>query len=87
VSNTAEVIDRGKYGFVIRWNHTTPYSYESSMPDEATAKRCAACQDMGDALKKLSFMAQTSGGTAGRDEDLVKAIEQASAALAKAGIT
>lgn len=33
------------------------------------------------ALRRLSFAAQTSGGTAGRDEELVAAIGEARAAL------
>lgn len=33
------------------------------------------------ALQRLSFMAQTTGGTAGRDEALVAAIKEAAAAL------
>ena len=37
-----------------------------------------------EALRKLSFAAQTSGGTAGRDEGLCEAIGIATAALAKA---
>jgi hypothetical protein len=37
-----------------------------------------ACES---ALQRLSFMAQTSGGTAGRDEALVAAIAEAAAAL------
>ena len=39
---------------------------------EATEQRIAALIEAGDCL---SFMAQTSGGTAGRDDGLVKAIE------------
>jgi hypothetical protein len=37
------------------------------------------------ALKRLSFAAQTSGGTAGPDAELQSAIEQAEEALSKAG--
>jgi hypothetical protein len=35
------------------------------------------------ALKRLSFAAQTTGGTAGRDDELVAAIAQAEAALSQ----
>lgn len=37
-----------------------------------------------EALKKLSFLAQTTGGTSGRDEELVDAIETACSALSAA---
>lgn len=40
-----------------------------------------ALLDCAEALQKLTFVARTSGGTAGRDEDLVAACEQAEAAL------
>lgn len=39
--------------------------------------------EMADALRKLVFMAHTSGGVAGRDESLCKACDRAEAALAK----
>lgn len=42
---------------------------------------CDALLDCAEALQKLTFVARTSGGTAGRDEDLVAACEQAEAAL------
>ena len=35
------------------------------------------------ALKRLSFLAQTTGGTAGRDEELCAAIAEAEAILIK----
>lgn len=59
------------------------------VPDHAddrlpNAYLIAAAPEMYSALKKLSFAAQTSGGTAGRDEGLVEAIGFAEAALIKA---
>jgi hypothetical protein len=50
----------------------------------ANARLIAAAPELFEALRKLSFAAQTSGGTAGRDEALVAAINEADAALAKA---
>jgi hypothetical protein len=44
----------------------------------------AAAPDMFKALRALSFAAQTTGGSAGRDDALVAAIDKAAAALAKA---
>jgi hypothetical protein len=39
-----------------------------------------------DALRKLSFAAQTTGGTAGRDDDLFAAIGESELALAAADL-
>jgi hypothetical protein len=41
----------------------------------------AWCQTLIKALKRLSFAAQTSGGTAGRDEELIAAIDEAEKAM------
>jgi hypothetical protein len=48
------------------------------------ANLISAAPELYEALRKLSFAAQTTGGTAGRDEALVAAIDEAAAALAKA---
>lgn len=45
----------------------------------------AAVAELVEAGKALSFAAQTTGGTAGRDETLVAAIDRFSAALARVG--
>src|SRR5262245_24599347 len=52
----------------------------------ANAHLIAAAPELYEALKQLSFAAQTSGGVAGRDEELCAAIAQAEAALAKAAL-
>lgn len=44
----------------------------------------AAAPSLFEALFKLSFAAQTTGGTAGRDAGLIAAIDEAKTALAKA---
>jgi len=50
----------------------------------ANAALICAAPDLLAALKRLSFAAQISGGTAGRDEALVAAIDQAAAAISRA---
>lgn len=45
------LIDRGKHGFAVRW----PSGFDSAMPDEATARRCAA------ALLLLETLKTTAG--------------------------
>lgn len=50
----------------------------------ANATLIAAAPDLLAALKRLSFTAQTSGGVAGRDEELVEAIDVATRTIAKA---
>lgn len=47
----------------------------------------AAAPELLEALKRLSFAAQTTGGTACRDEALCSAIDAAAAAIAKAEAT
>jgi hypothetical protein len=51
---------------------------------KANACLIAAAPDLYEALRDLSFHAQTTGGTAGRDEALCAAIDRATAALARA---
>ena len=51
---------------------------------ENAARLIGAAPDLLKALKCLSFAAQTSGGTAGRDEILVEAIGVAEQAIIKA---
>lgn len=51
---------------------------------EDNAGAVAAANIMLVALKAISLAAQTSGGVAGRDENLVAAIDGAAAAIAKA---
>lgn len=40
--NRPEVINRDRFGWAVRW----PDGFESAMPDEATALRCAAAPDL-----------------------------------------
>lgn len=47
----------------------------------------AAAPELLEALKRLSFAAQTTGGTAGRDEALCSAIDAAAAAITRAEAT
>ena len=51
---------------------------------EANARLIAAAPDLLEALRKLTMMARTSGGTSGPDDDLMRACEAAEAAIAKA---
>ena len=51
---------------------------------EENAKLNTRVKALEEGLKKLSFMAQTSGGTAGRDEELCAAIDKACALLTPA---
>lgn len=48
---------------------------------EANANLCACAPILRDALKKLTLMAETSGGTSGSDAGLMKSIDEAKAIL------
>jgi len=71
-----------------RTRSDVPLRERLAIRDDAAAAMYAAMErdmpallDCAEALQKLTFVARTSGGTAGRDEDLVAACEQAEAAL------
>lgn len=61
-----------------------PATPESVQADSSEHLRVVA--SMGDALRRLSFAAQTTGGTAGPDAELQSAIGQAEQALSLGGI-
>lgn len=44
-------MDRGKYGYAVRWAHVKPYAYESAMPDKETAQLCFAAPKMLEVLE------------------------------------
>jgi hypothetical protein len=52
--------------------------------EEAALRLNGSCVDLLEALKRLTLMARTSGGTAGRDEALCDACDKAECAIAKA---
>lgn len=62
-------------------NDLMPWASAADVLRGALHDNCDALLDCAEALQKLTFVARTSGGTAGRDEDLVAACEQAEAAL------
>lgn len=54
---------------------------------EAESEHAGVVATLGKALRELSFAAQTTGGTAGRDEGLVAAIDGATQALSLIGVS
>lgn len=58
---TPLVMNRGKYGFAVLWpaQDGRKNSFDSAMPDEATARQCAAAADLLAALERL--LADTGG--------------------------
>lgn len=53
-----KVLDRGKYGFAVRWTHVKPYAYESSMPDKETATLSVAAPGLLAALELIQHELQ-----------------------------
>lgn len=51
--------------------------------EKANKQRTAHKNSLLAALKRLSFMAQTTGGTAGKDPELVAAIDEAATVIAE----
>lgn len=87
-----EVLDRGKYGFAVRWTHVKPYAYESSMPDKETATLSAASSKLLEALWECEFALGRLGANTLEESDAIeksykrKAWEKARAAIAAATV-
>lgn len=62
----------------------TPQQAKDEPSNEAVVSNW--CKELVAALKRLSFAAQTSGGTAGRDDELCEAIAQAEKAMSIAAV-
>lgn len=66
------------------WNRVSALT--APQPDRVAGQYLPMCQSLIKALKRLSFAAQTSGGTAGQDEELCAAISNAEEALSMTAV-
>ena len=62
------LLDRGRYGFAVRFNG----AFDSAMPDEATARKVAAVDDLIGALVAL-YVTQSVNGLSAPHCDLIRA--------------
>lgn len=77
----SEVVDRGIYGFAVSWYRGQSSTCESAMPDKETALKCAAVDDLAEALQYVI------NSTLASDKTWNELRDKCRAALAKAGVT
>jgi hypothetical protein len=80
---TPEVIDRGKFGFYVRF-YTDKGTHDAFMPDKATALNCAVAPDL---LEALEFIQQELLQHIDRNSEnnpVMYSLNKARAAIAKA---